>query len=104
MRLALPFVLLVLAAAPGRAQTAAPHSYVPPHGFVPDSATAVRIAVAVWIPIYGEHQKHEGKRETHRLPPARPNGSRLSCGRRACRRKGPARPAEARGARQQIGR
>jgi uncharacterized membrane protein YpjA len=56
MRLALPFVLLVLAAAPGRAQTAAPHSYVPPHGFVPDSATAVRIAVAVWIPIYGEQQ------------------------------------------------
>jgi hypothetical protein len=27
--------------------------YVPPDGFVPDSATAVRIAVAVWIPIYG---------------------------------------------------
>jgi len=27
--------------------------FVPPHGFVPDSATAVRIAVAVWIPIYG---------------------------------------------------
>ncbi len=27
----------------------------PAKGFVPDSATAVRIAVAVWIPIYGEH-------------------------------------------------
>ena len=32
------------------------HSYVPPGGFVPDSATAVRIAVAVWIPIYGARQ------------------------------------------------
>jgi NTF2 fold immunity protein len=30
--------------------------YVPPGGFVPDSATAVRIAVAVWIPIYGAAQ------------------------------------------------
>ena len=27
---------------------------VEPRAFVPDSATAVRIAVAVWIPIYGE--------------------------------------------------
>jgi NTF2 fold immunity protein of polymorphic toxin system component len=27
---------------------------VPHLGFVPDSATAVRIAVAVWIPMYGE--------------------------------------------------
>ena len=29
---------------------------MPPHGFVPDSATAVRIAVAVWIPLYGAAQ------------------------------------------------
>ena len=28
-------------------------SYIPPKGFVPDSATAVRIAVAIWSPIYG---------------------------------------------------
>ncbi|GJG88790.1 hypothetical protein tb265_39710 [Gemmatimonadetes bacterium T265] len=27
--------------------------YTPPDGFVPDSATAVRVAVAVWTPIYG---------------------------------------------------
>ena len=32
------------------------HSYVPPNGFVPDSITAVRIAVAVWTPIYGARQ------------------------------------------------
>ena len=30
--------------------------YVPPAGFVPDSLTAVRIAVAVWSPIFGERQ------------------------------------------------
>ena len=32
------------------------HSYVPDSGFVPNAATAVRIAEAVWIPIYGEAQ------------------------------------------------
>ncbi len=37
-------------------QQSSPKGYVPPAGFVPDSATAVRIAVAVWIPIYGERQ------------------------------------------------
>lgn len=31
-------------------------SYIPPRGFVPDSKTAIRIAVAVWSPIYGEKQ------------------------------------------------
>jgi hypothetical protein len=29
-------------------------TYTPPNGFVPDAATAMRIAEAVWIPIYGE--------------------------------------------------
>jgi len=28
--------------------------WIPAKGFVPDSATAIRIAEAVWIPIYGE--------------------------------------------------
>ena len=32
------------------------HSYVPPGGFVPDEKTAIRIAVAVWSPIYGEEK------------------------------------------------
>jgi hypothetical protein len=32
------------------------HSYVPPKGFVPDEKTAIRIAEAVWSPIYGEEQ------------------------------------------------
>ena len=30
------------------------HNYVPPNGYVPDAKTAIRIAVAVWSPIYGE--------------------------------------------------
>jgi hypothetical protein len=29
-------------------------AWVPEMGFVPDSQTAIRIAEAVWIPIYGE--------------------------------------------------
>jgi hypothetical protein len=29
------------------------HNYVPPAGYVPDAKTAIRIAEAVWIPIYG---------------------------------------------------
>jgi hypothetical protein len=51
-------VLAVFAALPAllSAQSEAKHSYIPPNGFVPDSATAVRIAEAVWIPIYGEKQ------------------------------------------------
>jgi hypothetical protein len=28
-------------------------SYVPPDGFVPDAETAISIARAVWLPIYG---------------------------------------------------
>ncbi|PYK37379.1 MAG: hypothetical protein DME49_12060 [Verrucomicrobia bacterium] len=29
------------------------HTYMPPAGYVPDEATAIKIAVAVWEPIYG---------------------------------------------------
>ena len=32
------------------------HSYTPPNGFVPDSATAIRIAEAVLIPVYGDKE------------------------------------------------
>jgi hypothetical protein len=34
----------------------AQHSYVPKAGFVPDEKTAVRVAEAVLVPIYGEEQ------------------------------------------------
>ena len=38
------------------ATTASKATYIPPEGYVPDSATAIRIAEAVWIPIYGKKQ------------------------------------------------
>jgi NTF2 fold immunity protein len=31
----------------------AKHTYRPPAGYVPDAATAIKIAVAIWEPIYG---------------------------------------------------
>ena len=32
------------------------HNYKPKEGYVPDEETAIQIAVAVWMPIYGEKQ------------------------------------------------
>ncbi len=37
------------------------HSYKPKEGYVPDEKTAIRIAVAVWIPIYDERQIEKEK-------------------------------------------
>lgn len=37
------------------------HSFIPKDGFVPDEITAIRIAEAVWIPIYGEEQINREK-------------------------------------------
>ncbi len=56
MRIICLFVALLLSPRLALAQHSARKGYIPPKGFVPDSATAVRIAVAVWIPIYGEQQ------------------------------------------------
>ena len=39
-------------------------SYKPANGYVPDAKTAVRIAVAVWSPIYGE-RKIQGEKPFH---------------------------------------
>ena len=47
-------LLLFLLPCASHAQQAAPNGRAPINGIVPDSATAVRIAVAVWIPLYGE--------------------------------------------------
>ena len=55
MRL-LGVLAFAMIASSARAQGAPKHSYIPPMGFVPDSTTAVRIAEAVWVPIYGEQQ------------------------------------------------
>lgn len=37
------------------------HSFIPKDGFVPDKETAIRIAEAVWIPIYGEEKINSEK-------------------------------------------
>ena len=55
MRVAIRLVATVLISGP-RNQDPTVKGYVPPNGFVPDSGTAVRVAVAVWIPIYGASQ------------------------------------------------
>jgi len=49
------FLALLLVPCLAGAQQPGPQGYVPPRGFVPDSAAAVRIAIAAWIPIYGEN-------------------------------------------------
>ena len=54
MRLTSTLFVLVLAPNFASAQQPTANAYVPPSGFVPDSATAVRVAVAVWTPIYGD--------------------------------------------------
>ena len=54
MRLTTTFLALLLAPCLARAQQPTHGSYIPPQGFVPDSTTAIRIAVAVWAPIYGD--------------------------------------------------
>jgi hypothetical protein len=33
-----------------------PHNYKPPQGYVPDAETAIQIALAVWLSIYGKKQ------------------------------------------------
>lgn len=43
-------------------QAGAPeHNYLPKEGYVPDAKTAIRIAVAVWSPIYGEEKIQKEK-------------------------------------------
>jgi hypothetical protein len=37
------------------------HNYKPPQGYVPDAATAINIAVAVWEPIYGKERISQQK-------------------------------------------
>ena len=37
-------------------QEAKKHSYKPEEGYVPDKESAIRIAVAVWSPIYGKEK------------------------------------------------
>jgi hypothetical protein len=55
-RLILLVGLIAASAAILLAADAAKHNVKPKQGYVPDAKTAIRIAVAVWEPIYGEEQ------------------------------------------------
>jgi hypothetical protein len=50
--------LIFICALPGCAKTSlqSDETYRPPNGYVPDEATAIAIAVAVWTPIYGKEK------------------------------------------------
>jgi hypothetical protein len=52
MRFVPVLLIAVLAASFALAQDA-PHKVVPERGYVPDADTAISVAVAVWLPIYG---------------------------------------------------
>jgi hypothetical protein len=56
-----------LAAAVVFAAETAKHNVKPKDGYVPDAKTAIKIAVAVWEPIYGEKQIAGEKPYTARL-------------------------------------
>jgi len=43
------------------------HNYKPPQGYVPDAATAIQIAIAVWSSIYGKAQINSEKPYTAAL-------------------------------------
>ena len=61
-----PLILVFLAALAVSAAVAADQkedrpNYKPPGGYVQDEKTAIAIAVAVWIPIYGEERIEKQK-------------------------------------------
>jgi len=45
------------------------YNYQPPDGYVPDAKTAIRIAEAVWLPIYGKKVLDDEKPYLARLSP-----------------------------------
>ena len=52
---------LLMIISPCLAEESQKHSFIPKDGFVPDKATAIRIAEAVWIPIYVEEKINSEK-------------------------------------------
>jgi len=60
-KLIMLLVVIAIATTVGFARSQSTQTYIPPNGFVPDAATASRIAEAVWIPIYGAEHIAEQK-------------------------------------------
>jgi hypothetical protein len=58
MRLITLLLLLMVVGDSDQSSSAEPRGFVPRSGFVPDAATALKIAEAVLIPVYGEAVVH----------------------------------------------
>src|SRR5712692_447266 len=54
-------ITLLLFAPWADSQQPTEHNYKPPEGYVPDAATAIKIAIAVWEPIYGQERISQQK-------------------------------------------
>src|SRR5262249_47337930 len=63
----LAFTIVASAGVMFAADESTKHSAKPPAGFVPDAKTAIKIAAAVWEPIYGEKEIAREKPYTARL-------------------------------------
>lgn len=61
MSLRLAFAVAYLVASVAQGQQSVRHNVQPTSGYVPDAVTAIRIAVAVWEPIYGKEQIEKEK-------------------------------------------
>jgi hypothetical protein len=62
-RMIITIVLLATVSSIGALQAAeeTKHNVKPAKGYVPDEATAIAIAVAVWVPIYGKENIEQKK-------------------------------------------
>lgn len=56
VRITAAVVLLGIAASHVAAEESTIHNYKPKAGYVPNAETAIKIAVAVWEPIYGQER------------------------------------------------
>ncbi len=54
-------LLIIFPAENSTSEEAAKHNYKPSAGYVPDSETAIKIAIAVWGAIYGEETIEQEK-------------------------------------------
>lgn len=56
LKLLFTISLILITSAAVYAQETQKHNYKPEQGYVPDTETAISIAVAVWTPIYGKEK------------------------------------------------
>lgn len=56
IKLVVLFAILLMCAPVLYAAEAQKHNYKPASGYIPDEETAIKVAVAVWSPIYGKEQ------------------------------------------------